>query len=288
MKVAIWPNLEKNRAFETAISVCKKLYGQDVQLIMEECYSEPFQALHYITFCGRDALLNDVDFAIAIGGDGTILRLAAEIFRTHSTAKLVGINTGRLGFLAGMEADEIDLLDKLFSENYAISERMVLKMFVNSTETHYAMNDIYASRLGGRICDFSVFVDDLKIGTFRADGIIFSTPTGSTAYALSAGGPVMEPDLSLIEMNLICPHSLFARPMLFSPSREIRVEYTAAGENDLLLHVDGSTQIRISHAESFTVTAAKERVPFVNFKGSAFYDALNGKLMRPIKDDSDR
>ena len=97
----------------------------------------------------------------------------------------------------------------------------------------------------------------------------------------------MEPDLSLIEMNLICPHSLFSRPMLFAPQRKIRVEYSVSlGESDLLVHVDGSEQVRLGREESFTVTTAERRVPFVNVKGSAFYDALNGKLMRPLKDDT--
>lgn len=286
MKIVIGPNLEKRNAFETAVSVCERIARHpDVRICMEPALRDAFGHLGYIEFLTKPALYREADFVVAIGGDGTILRAASDIFCT-SPAKLVGINTGRLGFLAAFEADELELLEQLFTGDYAISQRMVLRMAVGDADTEktsYAVNDIYASRLGGRICDFSVFVDEALIGTFRADGIIFSTPTGSSAYALSAGGPVMEPDLSLIEMNLICPHSLFARPMLFSPKRKIRVKYSVPGESGLIVHVDGSEEVTLADGQSFVVTAAEERVPFVNCKGSAFYDALNGKLMRPIK-----
>lgn len=285
MKFVISPNLEKQNAFRTAVAVCQQLHRhEDAEICMDSRFSDTFAELPYVRYQSQAELLADADFAIAIGGDGTILRLAGGLF-AQPHAKLVGINTGRLGFLAAFERTELSMLEKLFTGDYIISERTVLQTEMHG-KTSFAVNDIYASRLGGRICDFLVYVDDALIGTFRADGIIFSTPTGSTAYALSAGGPVMEPDLSLIEMNLICPHSLFARPMLFAPQRKIRVEYSVSGESDLLVHVDGGEQVRLGRTESFTVTAAERRVPFVNVKGSAFYDALNGKLMHPIKEEA--
>lgn len=286
MKFVVRPNLDKKNALPTAMQVCFALHRHsNARICMDAAFRQYFSDLSYVEFLPEAQLLPDADFAVAIGGDGTILRMASDIFR-HSSAKLVGINTGRLGFLAAFEADELSMLEQLFTDAYDISERMVLQMSLDNGKTAFAVNDIYASRLGGRMCDFSVYADEALIGTFRADGIIFSTPTGSTAYALSAGGPVMEPDLSLIEMNLICPHSLFARPMLFSPARRIRVRYSGRGEGDLLVHVDGSEQLHLTAGNSFSVTAAAERIPFVNCKGSAFYDALNGKLMHPIKDDT--
>lgn len=287
MKFFICPNLDKKNAFETTLRVCAHLRRHaDAELCMDSELEKSFAELQDVQFAPADTLLPSADFAVAIGGDGTILRLASDILH-HSKAKLVGINTGRLGFLAAFESDELQMLEQLFTGDYTISERMVLRTTFGAgtpdEQVCHAVNDIYASRLGGRICDFSVYVDDLLIGTFRADGIIFSTPTGSTAYALSAGGPVMEPDLSLIEMNLICPHSLFARPMLFSPKREICVKYSFSGESGLMVHVDGAKAFTLQGDESFTVTGGKTTIPFVNCKGSAFYDALNGKLMRPIK-----
>ncbi|MBR5370802.1 MAG: NAD(+)/NADH kinase, partial [Oscillospiraceae bacterium] len=189
---------------------------------------------------------------------------------------------------AALEANELDMLTLLDNGNYSVSERMLLETAIVAEEgsvmTCHALNDIYASRINGRICDFAVSVDGHQIGVYRADGIIFSTPTGSSAYALSAGGPVIEPDLSLIEMNLICPHSLFTRPMLFSPQRQISVTCHGVGEEDgLRVNVDGTEVALLRNKQSFTVDVPAMTMPFANLKGHTFYDALNGKLMRPLK-----
>lgn len=292
MKCVIDPNLSKKAAFQTALLACDRLRRNGAALCMPVHLSEPFSAVPDIRFLPYDTLFADADFAIAIGGDGTILRCAeknlAHSLRTKThPAKIVGINTGTLGFLAAFEANEIDMLDRLCTGEYAITKRMMLKTRIrtdaDAAAPVHALNDIYASRANGRICDFAVAVDGHEIGVYRADGIIFSTPTGSTAYALSAGGPVMEPDLSLIEMNLICPHSLFARPMLFAPHREICVTYRGAGGGGLSVFVDGEKNAVLRNMQSFTVTCSEHVMPFVDCKGHAFYDALNGKLMQPLK-----
>ena len=292
MICVIDPNLTKAAAIETAVCVCErmKLLGAEVRMAASTRPQMPDTA--DIRFLPANTVLEGADFVIAIGGDGTILRAAGWILDDavqHGTppVRLVGINTGTLGFLAAFEASELDMLDRLKTGQYAISHRIMLKAAISGgeqdgTEIH-VLNDIYASRLNGRICDFAVSVDDRQIGVYRADGIIFSTPTGSSAYALSAGGPVMEPDLALIEMNLICPHSLFARPMLFAPQRSIRVTYRGAGDGGLNVHADGVHTAVLHNAQSFTVTCSERYMPFVDCKGSAFYDALNGKLMQPLK-----
>ena len=290
MKYVIHPNLSKKSAFETTVRVCSLLRDTDSELCMSDRLADSFRGTEGITFEPEGSLFLRADFAIVIGGDGTILQCAGRILDfadCHRTAPvpIVGINTGTLGFLAAIEADELDMLAKLRQGDYAISERMLLQCtFGSGDETvFHALNDIYASRLNGTISDFEVFVDDVQIGRYRADGIIFSTPTGSTAYALSAGGPVMEPDLSLIEMNLVCPHSLFARPMLFSPKRRIRVAYRGTGTGSLSVFADGTQASVLHNTQSFTVTQSPRRMPFINCKGTAFYDALNGKLMQPLK-----
>ncbi len=286
MNLVIWPNLSKQHAFDTAVAVCRLLASHGASICMDEQYQPVFAQMENICFLPADALMQQADFAVAIGGDGTILRCAECLQGTDT--KLVGINTGRLGFIAACESGEIDLLHKLFTDEYAISHRMMLQAELPSENgnslVYHALNDVYATRCSGKICDFSVFVDEQHIGTYRADGIILSTPTGSTAYALSAGGPVMEPDLSLIEMNLICPHSLFARPMLFAPQRRISVTYRVKDGGGLNVYVDGRNAVTIQEGQSFTVTRSTHTIPFVDFKGYGFYDALNGKLMQPLKD----
>ncbi|MBR6719100.1 MAG: NAD(+)/NADH kinase [Oscillospiraceae bacterium] len=293
MKCVIDPNLSKKSAGQTARLVCERLHDLHAEIRMSRELESEYADLENVRFLPAEEVLEGADFVIAIGGDGTILRSAGWILddaaaRTCEPVKLVGINTGTLGFLAAFEASELNMLDRLSSGDYAITRRMMLKTEIcggtQDGAVKHVLNDIYASRLNGRICDFAVSVDGRQIGVYRADGIIFSTPTGSSAYALSAGGPVMEPDLSLIEMNLICPHSLFARPMLFAPQRSIRVTYRGAGDGGLNVHADGVHAAVLHNAQSFTVTCSERYMPFVDCKGSAFYDAPNGKLMRPLKE----
>ena len=292
MIVVISPNASKRRAMLTAAEVCRKLSEFDAEIRMDTQFSGDFPDSLPIRYLPADTLYASADFTIPIGGDGTILQCAGRLLSYAEKTgtppcRLVGINTGTLGFLAAFEADELGMLARLFTGEYEISRRMLLKTRIcGGTEdgtVRLALNDIYASRLNGKICDFTVSADGREISTYRADGIIFSTPTGSSAYALSAGGPVMEPDLMLTEMNLICPHSLFARPMLFSPQREICVTYRGAGDGGLNVHVDGTHTAVLHNHCSFTVTAAEQTMPFVDCKGHVFYDALNGKLMQPLK-----
>lgn len=292
MKCVIFPNLSKKLAYATAFRVTDHLRPFCAEICMENDLASSFAELQGVQFQDENTLLQNADFAIAIGGDGTILRCAEKLLshaaKTNSPpVKLVGINTGTLGFLAAFEISELELLSRLYTGEYEISARTMLKTEIHTQDAAakpvHALNDIYASRMNGRICDFEVAVDGRTIGIYRADGIIFSTPTGSTAYALSAGGPVMEPDLSLIEMNLICPHSLFARPMLFSPQRHITVTYRGRGDGGLCVHADGTPAAELHNAQSFTVTGSEHTMPFVNCKGHAFYDALRCKLMLPLK-----
>ena len=292
MKYVIYPNLSKKAAYPAACATVQTLLRCGAEVCMEQSLASHFSEIGGVKFFPTDKLFEAADFAVAIGGDGTILQCAGKVrdfALAHNTkpVKIVGVNTGTLGFLAAFEISELDMLGRLQTGDFAISSRILLQTEICGGAKDglicHALNDIYASRLNGKICDFAVFVDDKQIGTYRADGIIFSTPTGSTAYALSAGGPVMEPDLNLIEMNLICPHSLFARPMLFRPERHIRVAYRGVGNGGLNVHVDGTETAVLHNSHSFTVTQSPIAMPFVDCKGYAFYDALNGKLMQPLK-----
>ena len=293
MNFVIDPNVSKEAACKTAMETVRILHEKHASVYMAESVRSCFPESAHIHFLPEERLLESADFVIAIGGDGTILRCAGWILedaakRGIKPVKLVGVNTGTLGFLAAFEATELYMLDRLIDGNYAISGRMLLQAKITGGtqdgQVFHALNDIYASRLNGRICDFAVSVDGRQIGVYRADGIVFSTPTGSSAYALSAGGPVMEPGLLLIEMNLICPHSLFARPMLFAPQREICVTYFGVGDGGLNVHADGTHAAVLHNLQSFTVTKSPRVMPFVDCKGHTFYDALNGKLMEPLKE----
>ena len=223
MKVAIYPNFQKENALKCSREVCEILHQYNSEIYIDNKYFEQFQDKDYINFGVFKDFVKESDIAIAVGGDGTILKCARYLLGLNT--KLLGINTGRLGFMASLEFDELSELYRLLKD-YDIIKRMMLDTRIYTGEQYcnnIALNDVSIARLYSKLCDFNVYIDDNLIGSYRADGIVISTPTGSTAYALSAGGPIIEPNLDCIEMTLLCPHSLFSRPMLFSPERVIKI-----------------------------------------------------------------
>jgi len=224
------------------------------------------------------------DLLIAFGGDGTILRCAKFLMGTDT--KLLGINTGTLGFMAGLEADQLDKLKLLAEEKYEISERMTLDIAYHGEGcdiVRSALNEVSARSSSFSICDFEVHSYDYLVGKYRADGVLFSTPSGSTAYALSAGGPIIEPDLECIEMTLLCPHSLFSRATMFSAGKRLRLINNTSREEYMTVHVDGEHFVDLGRGSSIEIYRGEHNVKFVNLIGNSFHESLCRKLCRPIK-----
>jgi NAD+ kinase len=245
-----------------------------------------FSDKKWVNFGDFYELVRDMDIIMAVGGDGTILRCAG--YMTGCRAELLGINTGTLGFMASLETNQLKSLKNLKDRKYTVTERMMLDIKVidkNGSEIYSAsaLNDVSISRTYSKIFDFDIFADEFKIGSYRADGVIFSTPTGSTAYALSAGGPVIEPDLECIEMNLICPHSLFIRPMLFSDSRVVRVECDSRNMKDVYISVDGNEPFFLSENQYVLVKKSDYRIKLIDMNENTFFSSLNKKLINSIK-----
>ncbi|MBR0512094.1 MAG: NAD(+)/NADH kinase, partial [Ruminococcus sp.] len=224
------------------------------------------------------------DVVLAIGGDGTILRCAKLLM--GSDTKLLGINTGTLGFMAGLEADQLDKLSLLTTGEYEISQRMTLDVLYRGKDgdiTATVLNEVSARSGSFRICDFEVYSEEYLVGKYRADGVLFSTPSGSTAYALSAGGPVIEPDLECIEMTLICPHSLFSRATMFSPGRRLRMKMTTSREDSMVINVDGEHFISLARDESIEICRGRNNINFIDLIGNSFHESLCKKMCKPIK-----
>ena len=257
-----------------------------LEIGVDQLHRNALGDISYIDFGDLCEMAEQAEFAIAIGGDGTILKCARKLMR--SDVKLLGINTGRLGFMAALESDELDQLPRLLTGEYRVSQRMMLRAALwregKEIGVYTALNDVYASRYGGRMSDFSVYADDSLIGRYRADGVVFSTPTGSTAYSLSAGGPIIEPDLSCIEMTLICPHSLFARPVLFSADRRITLVPEHYKTATLSLSADGNESVEMQSEDRVVLTRSSHTVSLVEMTDSHFFDSLNGKMMHALKE----
>ena len=284
MKAVLYPNFQKKNALGCAREVCDVLHSADIEVVVDREFTKEFSDKEFVVFEDITTLTSTADIFIAIGGDGTILRCAKLLMGTET--KLMGINSGTLGFMAALEADQLDALKKLKTGEYHISRRMTVEVVVHSEDgdlVYTALNEVSAKYASFRICDFDVSADGYLIGKYRADGILFSTPSGSTAYALSAGGPVIEPDLECIEMNLICPHSLFAKATLFSAYRKLRLTDRTSGENSLVLSVDGELVHRMAENESVEIMKGRYTLNFVDVIDNAFHDSLCRKMCKPIK-----
>ncbi len=229
-------------------------------------------------------LLGDqCDVVLAFGGDGTILSTARKV--GASGVPILGINLGgRLGFLAEVVIDELyDSLTDVLNQDYTILERLVLeaKIFQQELEkTCYALNDVVMDRGGySRVIRIEVFIDNEYLNTYLGDGIIIATPTGSTAYSLSAYGPILLPTLECMIINPICPHSLGVRPVVIPDECEIRVVPHIEGKI-VTLSVDGQVSQQFSKTEGveIIIRKAKHKIKWIRHKNRTFYDLLRTKL----------
>ena len=192
------------------------------------------------------------------------------------------------GFLASMEPDQIGEIARLQTGDYRVSKRMLLRgKVLDKTGTCLreltALNDIVISRNFSRVIEFTVSRNNVVLGEYRADGVIFSTPTGSTAYALSAGGPIIEPEFSCIEMNLICPHSLSARPILFSPHNDLQVSLRVREEYDAYFCADGEKPEPFPEGRVMEISGSDQSLEILDLSGNTFFDSLSRKLMQSLK-----
>ncbi len=234
----------------------------------------------YETFENKEDLLkNNVELFFTFGGDGTIVN--SLLFIEDTQIPIVGVNTGRLGFLAGFTKEEIFLeLDDLLQKNYALSERSVIEV-VSPEDANfykYALNDITVSRRETTsMITIESYLNDEFLNVFWGDGVIISTPTGSTAYSLSCGGPIISPNNDSFVITPVAPHNLNVRPLIVNDGVEIRLKVSSRvsqyslGLDSRLIHVDTSTEIRIKKA--------KFKVFLVHPKNLSFYETIRQKLL---------
>jgi NAD+ kinase len=280
MKILIYPNLKKENVIECSRRAIEILKSIEFEIYIDINYHAQFSNIDGIVFGKISEIISDMDYALTIGGDGTILKCSRYIKDNHT--KLIGINMGRLGFMASLEFDELNQLKKLKGNNFNISRRMMINVSLqNKTET--ALNDVVVYESKSKMAEFTVYSNENIIGKYRANGIIFSTPTGSTAYALSSGGPVIQPELKCIEMSLICPHSLFFRPIIFSCDSKLRVVCNSTDEHKILVSSDGEDFSELSKGQSVFIERSEKNIDIIDMSGNTFFDSLNKKLMHPIK-----
>lgn len=280
MIIAVKPNLTRENALHVTENVVSELEKLGAKVYLCDEFKESLYNLG-AEFLSESDLYDKCDVLIAIGGDGTIIHAACECAKRNKL--ILGINAGRLAFMAGLEEHELYLLKNLIDGKYEIDSRMMLSADLISDNkpisSTYCINDAVIARgTSFKMCDINVSCDGRKVNDYYADGIIVSTPTGSTAYALSAGGPVIDPSIESISVTPICTHSLFSRSMIFKSDSviEISVKNTQVGEP--LLSCDGCEAIKLSENSKVIIKKAEFSAKFIRIKTDTFIDVLSQKL----------
>lgn len=227
-------------------------------------------------------LLPQLDLLLTLGGDGTLLR-GARMVAAHGVPVL-GINLGHLGFLTSIAPAELDAaVEHLLAGTVVLDERMVLSARAEAADgqlrgSFLALNDAVLHKGGfARVIRLGVFADGQEVGSYRADGIILSTPTGSTAYSLSAGGPIVSPSIDCIVATPICPHTLAVRPLVLPATETVMVEVLDTSE-ELVLTIDGQEGAGLAPGDRLVVQRAPMPLHLVRLPGQTFFDTLRRKL----------
>ncbi|MGD2215414.1 MAG: NAD(+)/NADH kinase [Gemmatimonadales bacterium] len=226
-------------------------------------------------------LPGQIDLLVTLGGDGALLSGAR--WAGPAGTPVLGVNLGRLGFLTAIGLDELEgSLKRIAAGDFVLDTRMGLEVRQehqrDAAQPFYALNDAVVHR-GGlvRVVHLKVWVDEDEVGLYRGDGVIVATPTGSTAYSLSAGGPIVDPRLDAIVVTPICPHTLAVRPLVLRASARITLEVVSSPE-DLILTIDGQVGSQLKPGDRIVVCKAPEPVRLVRLPGQSFFSLLRRKL----------
>ena len=245
---------------------------------------------------GGDSILNlgyleiskipgNIDCIITLGGDGTLIRVARDT--SYLNIPLIGVNLGHLGYLTslGSEGGIEDMVDKLLADEYSIENRMMIDAYVKrsgaASKVHQALNEVV---IAGNTCSkfirCRVYVNKELLNEYCADGIIVATPTGSTAYNLSAGGPIVEPGARMFIITAICPHALNQRSIVLAPESNIEIEITKENKQEVFAVFDGDIQKGLSYKSRLIIKESDTITKLIKLKGGTFLDNLRTKMSR--------
>lgn len=279
MTVYISPNPGKSSARELALRAAQILRTHGASVLMEQKWKPDcnIAGVEYLPF---EACMEQTDVILTIGGDGTILHVANLTLSYHKP--ILGINLGRCGFLATCEVDELETkLSAVARGRYSLDSRMLLYVRVlgdDGWEGH-ALNDVVVTK--GRLqqaIDFSVYCDDILVEHFRGDGVIVATPTGSTAYSLAAGGPILDSQTKGIVVTPICPHSLATPPMVFAQERKINICVGQVADDEVFISCDGDDGYTLRAGATAVVRLSDQNVQLITFSRADQFQAIDQKL----------
>ncbi len=266
MRIGIYANSEKDKGLKVTRKIVVALKKRGVDCFLHESIS--------IDEIEHRSTPENFDMVIAVGGDGTLLKVTVECARY--AVPVLGFNLGNLGFLTECEPSQIEeVCDAVAKKNYTVEKRAMLSASFNN-ETYLALNDVVLQRESDKMMLLNVTINGNKLDTFYSDGYIVSTPTGSTAYSLSAGGPILSPSACAFALTPINSHSLRARPVVIGDNEKVVLNLCKRGNAHII--IDGKTRGKLSPSQQISVVKASVTAGFIRLKNCDFYGRLLSKL----------
>lgn len=282
MKIALIPNMTRQNAPDVTKNVLNELEKLSVSVVLDNEFESFFGNAPYIEYCNIENSLENSDVVITVGGDGTFIKSAKNA--AEKNKPLLCINAGKLAYLAGLEKNELSLLSQIVRGEFKTERRMMLSATIidkNGKILYHSncLNDAVVSRSGNvRIMNLSISCNEAPLMDYSADGVIVSTPTGSTAYSLSAGGPVIEPQIDSMLITPVCCHSVFSRSVVLRPDSLLEISHDNMGE--AVLSCDGEEAVSIPDSATVRIEVSKEKAEFIKVKNDTFIDILNRKMSK--------
>lgn len=280
--VILAPNPYRDKGFGMVRSAMRILRdaGMEPKLCLPFEVDRSYELPKDLRFTKLDRELPNAELVICFGGDGTILHMAKAA--TRKGVPILGVNIGTMGFMAELESTELDQLTRLAQDDYTLDSRMMLDVTVQRDRDivfhDICLNDVVTKGAVARIANLAVKIDGVQAMQCGGDGIIVATPTGSTAYSLSAGGPIVEPEANNILITPICAHDVTSRCMVTSGRRVITVELVRNVRRNAFLSVDGGRALRLNMGDVATIKKSTLEAKLVRLKDRSFYDVVNMKF----------
>ncbi|MBQ5883135.1 MAG: NAD(+)/NADH kinase, partial [Clostridia bacterium] len=279
---ALIPNMTRQNAPDVTKKVLEELEKLNVTVLLSESFINDFEKADYVKYCDIESCINECDIVLTVGGDGTFIKSAK--LSSENNKPLLCINAGKLAYLAGLESSELSLLKDVVKGEYKTEKRMMLDATIidkNGKVIYHSncLNDAVVSRCGTvRIMNLSIDCNGAHLMDYSADGVIVSTPTGSTAYSFSAGGPVIEPQIDSMLITPICCHSFFSRSVVLRPDSILQIKHDNSGE--AMLFCDGEEPVLVPTDAIVKIEISEKKAEFIKVKNDTFIDILNKKMTK--------
>ncbi|HIR64910.1 MAG TPA: NAD(+)/NADH kinase [Candidatus Faecousia faecigallinarum] len=282
-KIVLTPNPYRDKQFKFVQTALRQLSGcgAELRVCLPFDVDKSIELPKHITLTPLARDLPGADMLICFGGDGTILH--ASKAATRADVPILGVNIGTMGFIAELESGELSLLSRIAAGEYTVERRRMLEVTVHrggaEVQKEICLNDAVITKGAvARVVRMAVYCDDVLAMEFGGDGVIVATPTGSTAYSLSAGGPMVEPDARVMVITPICAHDIRTRPIVAADDRVVTIKLDSFGKRSAYLSVDGGRAMRLGAGDTVRVARATVETKLVRVKQRSFYEIVGSKF----------